>query len=225
MAAPAAAKRSAWSWTSARWSSPTSCTTRRAAAARQSWSRPKERKIDTDFELHQRITGHLVKGWSPEQIAGRIRYEEDAERQICPFRTRRSARGSMRTREQGARIAGVLPAGQCVYYASVALYELPNLLELAGQPPRWIVLSRLPDDREHRVCPVMSMIVTIGTHSDRPIVGEPKQCSPRLRWTCADGRRASGCHGQVRQRPPGTFGDWLWIESAPQRISRNWRSR
>ena len=45
------------------------------AAARESRSRPKERKIDTDPELNQRVTGDLVKGWSPEQISGRIRYE------------------------------------------------------------------------------------------------------------------------------------------------------
>jgi transposase, IS30 family len=46
------------------------------AAARESRTRPKERKIDTDPELHKRVTGDLLKGWSPEQIAGRLRYEE-----------------------------------------------------------------------------------------------------------------------------------------------------
>jgi len=38
------------------------------AAARESRSRPKERKIDTKPELHQRVTADLKKGWSPEQI-------------------------------------------------------------------------------------------------------------------------------------------------------------
>ncbi len=41
------------------------------AAARESRSRPKERKIDTDPELRGRVTGDLRKGWSPEEIAGR----------------------------------------------------------------------------------------------------------------------------------------------------------
>ena len=44
------------------------------AGARESRSRPKERKIDTDPELRGRVTGDLKKGWSPEQIAGRLRY-------------------------------------------------------------------------------------------------------------------------------------------------------
>jgi IS30 family transposase len=35
------------------------------AAARESRSRPKERKIETDPELHERVTGDLKKGWSP----------------------------------------------------------------------------------------------------------------------------------------------------------------
>jgi transposase, IS30 family len=47
------------------------------AAARESRSRPKERKIDTDPELRQRVTGDLKKGWSAEQIAGRLRYEHN----------------------------------------------------------------------------------------------------------------------------------------------------
>jgi IS30 family transposase len=45
------------------------------AAARGSRSRPKERKIDTEPELRERVTGDLKKGWSPEQIAGRVCYE------------------------------------------------------------------------------------------------------------------------------------------------------
>lgn len=45
------------------------------AAARESRSRPKERKIDAEPGLRERVTGDLVKGWSPEQISGRIRYE------------------------------------------------------------------------------------------------------------------------------------------------------
>jgi IS30 family transposase len=44
------------------------------AAARESRSRPKERKIDNDRELCERVTGGLRKGWSPEQIAGRLRF-------------------------------------------------------------------------------------------------------------------------------------------------------
>ena len=45
------------------------------AAARESRSRPKERKIDSDPELRERVTGDLMKGWSPEEIAGRLCYE------------------------------------------------------------------------------------------------------------------------------------------------------
>ena len=45
------------------------------AAARESRSRPKERKIDTDPELSGRVASDLQKGWSPEEIAGRLRYE------------------------------------------------------------------------------------------------------------------------------------------------------
>jgi IS30 family transposase len=44
-------------------------------AARESRSRPKERKIDTDPELRDRVAGDLMKGWSPEEIAGRLCYE------------------------------------------------------------------------------------------------------------------------------------------------------
>jgi IS30 family transposase len=41
------------------------------AAGRESRSRPKERKIDTDPGLCERVTSDLKKGWSPEQISGR----------------------------------------------------------------------------------------------------------------------------------------------------------
>jgi IS30 family transposase len=40
-----------------------------AAEARK---RPKERKIDADPELNERVRGDLKKGWSPEQISGRL---------------------------------------------------------------------------------------------------------------------------------------------------------
>ena len=45
------------------------------AAARESRERPKERKIDADPELRERIAGDLRKGWSPEQISGRLCFE------------------------------------------------------------------------------------------------------------------------------------------------------
>jgi transposase, IS30 family len=45
------------------------------AEARGARSRPKDRKIDADPELRDRVIGDLRKSWSPEQIAGRIRYE------------------------------------------------------------------------------------------------------------------------------------------------------
>jgi len=45
------------------------------AAARESRSRPKERKIDADPELGERVAGDLRKGWSPEEISGRLAYE------------------------------------------------------------------------------------------------------------------------------------------------------
>jgi len=45
------------------------------AGARESRSRPKERKIDAHPELRERVVGDMKKGWSPEQISGRIRYE------------------------------------------------------------------------------------------------------------------------------------------------------
>ena len=50
------------------------------AAARQSRSRPKERKIDTEPGLRERVTGDLRNGWSPEQIAGRLCYERSRGR-------------------------------------------------------------------------------------------------------------------------------------------------
>ena len=45
------------------------------AAARKSRKRPKERKIDAGPELLERITADLLKGWSPEQISGRLCFE------------------------------------------------------------------------------------------------------------------------------------------------------
>ena len=45
------------------------------AAARESRERPKERKIDTDPELRRRVVSDLMKGWSPEEIAGKLCYE------------------------------------------------------------------------------------------------------------------------------------------------------
>jgi len=45
------------------------------AAARESRRRAKERKIDTEPELRERVAGDLRKGWSPEQIAGRLCYQ------------------------------------------------------------------------------------------------------------------------------------------------------
>ena len=46
-------------------------------AARKSRSRPKDRKIDADPELRKRVTSDLLKGWSPEQIAGRLCYQHN----------------------------------------------------------------------------------------------------------------------------------------------------
>jgi IS30 family transposase len=46
------------------------------AAARESRTRPKGRKIDADRGLHRRVTHDLLHGWSPEEIAGRLRYEK-----------------------------------------------------------------------------------------------------------------------------------------------------
>ncbi len=45
------------------------------AAARESRKRAKERKIDTEPELRERVAADMKKGWSPEQIAGRLCYE------------------------------------------------------------------------------------------------------------------------------------------------------
>ena len=45
------------------------------AAARESRSRPKERKIDADPDLKERVTADLKKGWSPEEISGRLVYD------------------------------------------------------------------------------------------------------------------------------------------------------
>jgi len=45
------------------------------AEARESRSRPKDRKMDDEPDLRERVIGDLRKGWSPEQVAGRIRYE------------------------------------------------------------------------------------------------------------------------------------------------------
>lgn len=45
------------------------------AEARGSRSRPKVRKIDADPGLRGRVAGDLMRGWSPEQIAGRLYYE------------------------------------------------------------------------------------------------------------------------------------------------------
>ncbi len=54
------------------------------AAARQSRSRPKERKIDTEPGLRERVTGDLRNGWSPEQIAGRLCYERSRGETVMP---------------------------------------------------------------------------------------------------------------------------------------------
>jgi IS30 family transposase len=48
---------------------------RAEAEAREERSRPKERKIDDDPELRARVIEGLRKGWSPEEIAGRLRFE------------------------------------------------------------------------------------------------------------------------------------------------------
>ncbi len=45
------------------------------AAARESRSRPKERKIDADPQLRDRVVADLKKGWSPEEISGRLACE------------------------------------------------------------------------------------------------------------------------------------------------------
>jgi transposase, IS30 family len=45
------------------------------AEAAESRKRPKARKIDTDPELEKRVKNDLRKGWSPEQISGRLACE------------------------------------------------------------------------------------------------------------------------------------------------------
>jgi transposase, IS30 family len=45
------------------------------AAARESRSRPKERKIDEDPDLRERVVRDLRNGWSAEEISGRLAYE------------------------------------------------------------------------------------------------------------------------------------------------------
>jgi len=45
------------------------------SAARESRRRPKERKIDADPELKDRVVADLKRGWSPEEISGRLAYE------------------------------------------------------------------------------------------------------------------------------------------------------
>ena len=45
------------------------------ATARESRNRPKERKIEADPELRERVAADLKKGWSPEQISGRLCFE------------------------------------------------------------------------------------------------------------------------------------------------------
>jgi IS30 family transposase len=43
--------------------------------ARRSRERPKERKLDTDPALHERVFSDMRKGRSPQQVAGRLRFE------------------------------------------------------------------------------------------------------------------------------------------------------
>jgi IS30 family transposase len=43
--------------------------------AEQSRERPKERKIDAEPRLRERVISDMRKNWSPEQVAGRLRYE------------------------------------------------------------------------------------------------------------------------------------------------------
>jgi IS30 family transposase len=45
--------------------------------AKQSRERPKERKIDDDPRLRERVISDMRKNWSPEQVAGRMRYERN----------------------------------------------------------------------------------------------------------------------------------------------------
>jgi IS30 family transposase len=41
--------------------------------AKQSRERPKDRKIDDDPRLRERVISDMRKNWSPEQVAGRLR--------------------------------------------------------------------------------------------------------------------------------------------------------
>ncbi|HEY1919572.1 MAG TPA: IS30 family transposase [Streptosporangiaceae bacterium] len=104
------------------------------AAARESRSRPKKRKIDEDPELHDRVVTSLKKGWSPEEISGRLAYvrsrgEKDmsvSHEAICTWiyaqpkgelaragivlrtgREQRKPRG--RAKKLGAKIVGMVP--------------------------------------------------------------------------------------------------------------------
>jgi transposase, IS30 family len=101
------------------------------AAARQSRSRPDERKIDTVAGLRERVTGDLRKSWSPEQIAGRLSWggfpgetgmsvsheaictwifarPRGAARGRRPLRTGREQRKPQgRTKTAGAKIVGI----------------------------------------------------------------------------------------------------------------------
>lgn len=47
------------------------------AAARESRSRPKERKIDEDHELRAYVEDAMKNGWSPEEISGRLAFERN----------------------------------------------------------------------------------------------------------------------------------------------------
>ena len=104
------------------------------AAARESRSRPKERKIDADPELEDRVVADLRKGWSPEEISGRLAFERkrgetalsvsheaiytwmyarpkgELARRGVELRTGREARKPRgRKKASGARIVGMVP--------------------------------------------------------------------------------------------------------------------
>ncbi len=104
------------------------------AAARESRSRPKERKIDEDPELQAYVEAALKNGWSPEEISGRLAYERgrgetelsvsheaiytwiyaqpkgELERRGIVLRTGREARRPRgRKKASGARIVGMVP--------------------------------------------------------------------------------------------------------------------
>ena len=103
-------------------------------AARESRSRPKERKIDADPELEDRVVADLQKGWSPEEISGRLAFERkrgetalsvsheaiytwmyarpkgELARRGVELRTGREARKPRgRKKASGARIVGMVP--------------------------------------------------------------------------------------------------------------------